>query len=285
MSIEIKNVSKKYGKNEALKDVFLELRENKIYGLLGRNGAGKSTLLKIIANRIPLTSGEVLVNGLNSYENNRAQSFVFLMNDENTYPETMTVKEAMYWTKKFYPEADIQKGERLAKQFSLDLKKRFRSLSTGYRTAAKYILAIMSNAEFTLLDEPVLGLDAGHRELLYKTLIEEYADSQRTFVIATHIIEEVSNVIEQVIVIEKGRVIENDSAENLMSSGYSVSGSEKEVDLFIKDKNVISTEKIGSVKVAYILGKQGNIGNIGDLEIAPLSLQKLFVRLTEGKGE
>ena len=279
MSIEIINLSKSYGKSPALEDVKLEFSEHRIYGLLGRNGAGKSTLLKLVANRIEASGGQVKIDGLDSVENDRAQSLVYLMNDENTIPSNITVERLFKLTRSFYPGADIEKAARLAERFSLDPKKRIGSLSTGYKTAVKFIAAIMSNAKYTLLDEPVLGLDAAHRELLYKILIEEYADSDRCFVVATHIIEEISGIVEHVTVIEKGKVIENDSVENLLKSGYSVSGNEKEVDEYIKDKNVIATEKIGSVKIAYILGAHGS-AELGYLEVAPLSLQKLFIKLT-----
>ncbi len=286
MSIEIKRISKNYGKTKALNDVLVELQENKIYGLLGRNGAGKSTLLKIITNRIYPTDGTVLIDGLDSVENDKSQTDVFLMNDENTYPSNMTVDDMLTWTKSFYKSADIEKGRELAKRFSLETKKRFGSLSTGYATAAKFIVAIASNAKYTFLDEPVLGLDAGHRELVYKTILEEYSENPRTFVIATHIIEEVASLLENVIIIEKGKVLENDSVDNLLSTGYSVSGDEHTVNDFIKDKNVISTEKIGSVKIAYILGHKDITGSLHGLEVSGLSLQKLFVKLTEDeRGE
>jgi ABC-2 type transport system ATP-binding protein len=242
--------------------------------------------LKIITNRIYPTDGTVLIDGLDSVENDKSQTDVFLMNDENSYPSNMTVDDMLRWTKSFYRSADIEKGRELAKRFSLETKKRFGSLSTGYATAAKFIVAIASNAKYTFLDEPVLGLDAGHRELVYKTILEEYSENPRTFVIATHIIEEVASLLENVIIIEKGKVLENDSVDNLLSTGYSVSGDEHTVNDFIKDKNVISTEKIGSVKIAYILGHKDITGSLHGLEVSGLSLQKLFVKLTEDeRGE
>lgn len=285
MSIEIKNLSKSYGKTKALDSVLLEFKENKIYALLGRNGAGKSTLLKAVSNRIYFSDGEVLIDGLDSVENDKAQSLVYLMNDENTLPRNMTVKSLIKTLKMFYKDADAEKAEALASRFSLDTKKRFGSLSTGYKTVVRFILAICSGAKYTFLDEPVLGLDAAHRELVYKIIIEEYTRSERCFVIATHIIEEISNVVEHVVLIDKGKVLENDSAENLLKKGYCVSGNEKEVNEFIKDKNVISIEKIGSVMAAYILSSDEIKGEIGYLEISPLSLQKLFVKLTGEEEE
>lgn len=283
MSIEIKGITKKFDSVLALDGVTLTLESEKIYGLLGRNGAGKSTLLNIISNRYVKYDGEVTIDGEDSAENDKAQSKVFLMSEVDTYPNGMKCKDILKWTKEFYPNSDNNLGERLAGEFGLDLKKTIGSLSTGYRTIAKFIFAMVSGAEYTLLDEPVLGLDANHRDLVYKTVLEEYASKPRTIVISTHIIEEVAGLIESAVIIEKGRVIEFDSVENLLSRGYGVSGKAQDVDEFIKDKNVIGSDTVGAIKVAYIFGDENLKSVPSGIEIIPINLQKLFVKLTGGE--
>lgn len=280
MSIEIKNVTKSFGKNKALDDVTITFDNEKIYGLLGRNGAGKSTLLNIISNRIFASSGTVTVDGEDSVENDKAQSKIFLMSEVDTYPPSMKGKDILKWTKEFYPEADTEKGKEYAERFGLDLKKPIGSLSTGYRTILKFIVAIISNAKYTFLDEPALGLDANHRELLYKIILEQYTENPRTIVISTHLIEEIANLLEEIIILDKGRVIESNSVENMLSHGYSVSGKSSDIDEFIKGKNVIGTDSVGALKIAYVLDTE-KVGIIPEsLEITPLNLQKLFVKLT-----
>lgn len=280
MSIEIKNVTKTFGKVKALDGISLVFEEEKIYGLLGRNGAGKSTLLNIISNRLIKYDGEVLIDGETSVENDRAQSKVFLMSEVDTYPNAMKCKDILRWIKEFYPEADLKLADSLIEKFQLDKKKSIGSLSTGYKTIMKFIAAICSNAKYTFLDEPILGLDANHRELVYKTVLESYSENPRTIVISTHIIEEVASLLEEVVIINEGSLIETDSVENLLSRGFSVSGKAEEIDKFIKDKNVIGTDFVGSVKIAYILGDE-NIDSLpASLEITPINLQKLFIELT-----
>lgn len=281
MSIEIRNVTKKYSKKStALDSISFSFDEGKIYGLLGRNGAGKSTVLNIISNRIDQNSGSVLIDGEEANENPKAQSKVFLMSEKNLYPSSMKINEMIRWTKRFYPDTDTKKAKEIAEKFGLDLKKNFASLSTGYRSIAKFITAISSNAKYTFLDEPVLGLDAGHRDLLYKIIIEEYLKNPRTIVIATHLIEEVTSILEEVIIIDNGKVIEKDSVNNLLSRGYTATGSKALIDTFIKNKKIIGVDEIGSVKIAYILGTDG-LKEIPDgIEITGLNLQKLFVKLT-----
>ncbi len=283
MSIKIADLTKKYGKNIVLKSISLEFQEETIYGLLGRNGVGKSTLLNIISNRIFKNSGEVLVDGENAEENTKAQEKIFLMSETNLYPETMKCSEIIKWTKEFYPETDVALAFELAKKFSLDTSKKISALSTGQRTIIKFIVAISSNAKYTFLDEPVLGLDANHRALLYKTIIEEYAKNPRTIVISTHLIEEIATVIEKVVVLHDCKVVLAESIEDLLNKGYSVKGSLLDVEDFIKNKNCLGVEKVGGFAVAYLLDdKPKTIDE--NMEITGLNLQKIFIELTGGEG-
>lgn len=280
MSITIKNISKNYGSTCALDNVSINLEENKIYGLLGRNGAGKTTLLNIITNRIFADKGEVLVDGIPSRENDTALSKIYMMGEKNFYPSSMKIKEIFKWTKEFYPSFDTEYAYRLAEVFELNLNKNVKSLSTGYSSIFKVIIALSVNTPYVLFDEPVLGLDANHRDIFYRMLIERYSESPATYVISTHLIEEVANVIEDVIIIKKGKIIKNESREDLMSVGYTVSGMAALVDEFIKGKEVIGVDSIGGLKSAYVMGHVFKEAVPEGLEISKMDLQKLFIKLT-----
>ncbi|TAH65517.1 MAG: ABC transporter ATP-binding protein [Anaerolineaceae bacterium] len=280
MSIEIKNISKNFGSTCALDSVSLTFEENKIYGLLGRNGAGKTTLLNIITNRIFADSGEVLVDGIPSKENDQALKKIYMMGEKNFYPNNMKIKEIFRWTKEFYPSFDTEYANKLTEVFELSLNKNVKSLSTGYNSIFKVIIALSVNTPYVLCDEPVLGLDANHRDLFYRLLIERYSDSPSTFIISTHLIEEVANVIEDVIIIKKGKIIKNESREELMSIGYTVSGMSSLVDEFINGKEVIGIDSIGGLKSAYVIGQIIKESVPQGLEITKMDLQKLFIKLT-----
>lgn len=277
--IEIKNLTKHYGSTCALDNVSLTFKENKIYGLLGRNGAGKTTLLNTVTNRIFADSGEVLVDGDIAKENDSALGKLYLMSEKTYYPERMKIKDVYKWTKKFYPDFDEAYAREIAKQFELNVNKSIKSLSTGYKSIFKLTVALAVNTPYVFFDEPVLGLDANNRDLFYKMLLKKYSENPCTIVFSTHLIEEVSGVIEEIIIIKHGTVIRNESCEELLSKGYTVTGAISAVDSYTAGKNVIGEDVIGGLKTAYILGTAPK-DEASNLAITGLDLQKLFIKLT-----
>ena len=276
----IKNVTKQFGSFVALKDVSLTLEVNKIYGLLGRNGAGKSTLLNVITNKLFPEAGEVTLGGQNVQENDEAQRNIYCMSEQNLYPDKMKVKDVFKWSAGFYPNFDLEYANILAGKFQLPLNKTVKSLSTGYGSIYKIIVALSCHAPILLFDEPVLGLDAYHRDLFYKELLANYSKHPKTIVISTHLIEEASDLIEKVVIIKEGTVILDEDTETLLAKGYTVSGPAKRVDDYIADKEVIGLESLGGLKTAYILGKVNKQELPSGLESSKLDLQKIFIQLT-----
>lgn len=281
MSIQLQNITKSFRQVQALKGVSATFEENRIYGLLGRNGAGKSTLLNVLTNRIFPDGGTVLVDGENGLENDQAQSKIFLMSESTLHPDSMKVSDAFHWAKTFYPSFDLDYAMKLLTDFGLNLKSRVSGLSTGYRSIFKLILALSVNTPYVLLDEPVLGLDANHRELFYKRLLEKYAENPFTIVLSTHLIEEVENLIEDVVIIKNGEIIKQEPRESLLAGGYTVSGGAAAVESYIQGKEVLGIDALGGLRTAYLLGSpQKNSAAANDLEFGPMDLQKLFVQLT-----
>lgn len=278
--IELKNVTKQFGKVTALDNVSVTFEENKIYGLLGRNGAGKSTLLNLISNRLYPTSGEILLDGENVTENDGALSKIYCMSDRDLYQDSCKVKEVFKTTAFYYDGFDMDYAMRLSQLYGLNTNKKIKSLSTGYRSIYKLITALSANAPVVFFDEPILGLDANHRELFYKELIQKYTEKPSTYIISTHLIEEAADIIEKVVILKEGKMIVDEDTESLLSKGYAVSGAAQAVDDFCKDKQILGEDILGGLKTAYITG-QCDKSQVSDyLEISKLDLQKLFVKLT-----
>ena len=278
--IEVKGVSKNFGTLAALRGVNVLFEENKIYGLLGRNGAGKSTLLNVITGRIFAEQGTVTVDGEVSAENDRALKNIYMMSEKNYFPDNMKVRDAFKWTKEFYPDFDRAYADNLSEKFELNTNKKIKSLSTGYASIFKLITALATNAKYTLLDEPILGLDANHRDLFYRTLIEKYSENPCTIVISTHLIEEAAGVLDHVVILKNGEIIRNESKDDLLAGSYMVSGTAAAVDAYCAGRDVLGSDSLGGLKTAYITGVQDTSGLPDGLIVSKMDLQKLFIQLT-----
>lgn len=279
--IEVRDLTKQYGNVTAVDRITLTFEAEKIYGLLGRNGAGKSTLLGVINNRIFATRGDVLIDGVPAVENDTAQANIYMMSERNYYPESMRMMDVFKWTSTLYQGAfRMEYALKLCDLFGLNSKKKIKQLSTGYSSIYKIITALSLTVPFLLLDEPVLGLDAYHRDLLYKVILENYAELPRTIVISTHLIEEVSSLIEEVVIIKSGKIIEQSPIEKLLSSGYTVTGPVAVVDAYMQGKKKIGEDVLGGMKAAYVIGQPDRDGLPEQLQISHIDLQKLFIQLT-----
>ena len=276
--IAVKGLTVRFGETVALDNVTVSFSQERIYGLLGRNGAGKSTLMNAVTNRLFPDAGDITINGEPARENDRAQGMVYCMGEKNYLPDTTTVRQMFRWTADFYPGFDMEYAESLAKEFGLDIKKKLKGLSTGYLTISKLITALACPAPYVIFDEPVLGLDANHRELYYRRLIENYAARPRTVIISTHLIEEIADIVEQVVIIKEGRILLDKPAEEVKAMGYAVSGKAGAVDAYCAGREVLDVESLGGLKTACILGKPEDVPE--ELELSRLDLQKLFIRLT-----
>lgn len=285
MSIVMEHITKGFGPVRALQDVSITLEEGKLYGLLGRNGAGKSTLLNVLTQRLFPEVGSVTVDGESVEDNDRALSKMYLMSEKLYYPESMKVKDALRWSGVFYPDFDMGFAHHLCNAFQLATNAKVSKLSTGYSTIFKIIVALSVNTPYVLLDEPVLGLDANHRELFYKTLLARYSERPFTGVISTHLIEEVSGLIEDVVILHHGQVLRQCSLEELLSQGYGVSGPRAKVESYIAGKQLLGTDVLGGLMSAYVVGEPDRQALGQDLELSGLDLQKLFVLMTSDPEE
>lgn len=284
MSIQIHAVSQSFHGKPILEDINLTIEPNKIYGLLGRNGAGKSTLLNIISNRIFASQGTVTLDEESLNDNDQTLGRIYLMSEVNLYSERSKLTKLFDTTELLYGSFNRKYANELAEKFDLDLTARFGKLSTGYRSIFKLIVAMCVPADYIFLDEPVLGLDANHRELFYQELIETYSENPRTFVISTHLIEEIANLIEHVFVLNDHHIVVNGSVPDILERAYTISGPDAEVKQYTAGLNVIGEDHLGGITAHYVYGVLADDRPIPDtVSVAHLDLQKLFINLTNAK--
>ena len=276
MKLSCHNLTRKFGDTTALNGVNLCLDEPKIYGLLGRNGAGKTTLLRLITNYIQPTDGSITLDEQNVWENEKAQHQIFLVTETSYFAE-MNANNLIQLMSEIYPSFDKQQCLDYAKRFELDLNKKYTALSTGYKSVLRAVLSLSVHTPFLFLDEPTLGMDAFHRELFYKLLIESYSESPSCILLSTHLISEVEGLLENVIILDHGKVLIDESSEQLLAQGYCVSGRISDVDDYCSGKNVIGSIVVGGLKTTAVLGEREQVPDT--LDVTGLSLQQLFVQL------
>jgi len=283
--IEVSALTKRYRDTVAIDDVSFRIEKDAIYGLLGRNGAGKTTIMSILTAQNFATSGQVRVFGEDPYENAHVLSRVCFVRESQRYPDDALPAHAFRIARLFFPHWDQELAERLVADFRLPMKTRIKKLSRGQLSAVGVIIGIASRAEITFFDEPYLGLDAVARQIFYDRLLEDYAEHPRTIILSSHLIDEVSNLLEKVIVVEGGHVLLDEDTEALRERATSVVGDADAVDAFVAGREVLHRESLGRVASVTVLGaltpdERARMRDAG-LELAPVSLQQLVVRLTQ----
>ena len=283
--LRAKGLCKSYGSNEVLKDLDLEIKPGKIYGLIGRNGAGKTTLLGILTGQNTKDAGEVTYGGEPVWENQKALSQICFSRELQatlfTGQNTLKVKQYLKMGKLFYPGWDQEYADKLMAEFKVDPKKKIHQLSKGPMSMVTILIALASRAPVTILDEPAAGLDVVARERFYQLLLEDYIETGRTFIVSTHIIEEAASVFEQVIILDEGKIIENCPTEELIDQFRGISGREDVVDEVTRGMEVLSTQMLGKHKLVTVRADSVKLAAAqnADVDITPLSLQKVFVAL------
>lgn len=282
-AIEATGVTRRFGSLRAVDDVTFSIEEGAICGLLGRNGAGKTTLMQLLTGQDFVSGGSISVFGQSPVENASVLQNVCFIKESQKYPEDFKVKHVLKSAPWFFQNWNADLAGQLVEEFRLPQGRKIKKLSRGQLSSVGVIVGLASRAPLTIFDEPYLGLDAVARQLFYDRLLADYALHPRTVVLSTHLIDEVSNLLEHVLVIDNGRIIIDDSADNLRGSATAVVGTKAAVDEFTRNRQVLHRDNIGGISSA-------TIGTLSDddrkaaaaagLELSAVSLQQLIIRKT-----
>jgi ABC-2 type transport system ATP-binding protein len=218
--VEIKNLSKSYGKKEIIKDMNLDIPKGKIVGLLGPNGSGKSTMIKLINGLLNPNSGEVLINGLNPcVETKNMISYL----PERTYlNDWMKVIDILGFFDDFYEDFDLEKAKEMIKSLDININEKLKTMSKGTKEKVQLILVMSRKTNLYILDEPIGGVDPAARTYILKTIIKNYSEDS-TLLIATHLISEIESICDEVIFISKGNIVlQGDVDEIRQEKGKSI---------------------------------------------------------------
>lgn len=277
-------LTKRFGEVTALDDVTFTLTGDKIYGLLGRNGAGKTTLMQLITGQNSGTSGDLMLYGERPYENERVLSRVVFIKESQTYPTAYQVRHVLSLAKRLFPNWDEDFAQSLVDDFDLPRKRKVRKLSRGMLSALGVTIGLAARAPLTFFDEPYLGLDAVARQLFYDRLLADYAENPRTVVLSTHLIDEVADLIEHVLLLDRGKLLLDAPSDELRGEVVEASGPAAAVDEFAAAHQALHREQLGGAVRASLRGsfddaERTRAKKLG-IDLAPVSLQQAVVRLT-----
>ena len=210
--LEIKDLNKNFDNKKILKDINLSITEGKIIGLLGKNGAGKTTLIKLINDLLTPTTGKILVKGKEiGVESKKVISYL----PERTYlNKQMKVSEIIDYFKDFYDDFSEKKEKKLLKDLDLDINTKISKMSKGMQEKLQLVLVMSRNADLYILDEPLGGVDPATREYILDTILSNF-NEKASIIISTHLISDIERILDEVIFIDKGKIILQSDADKL----------------------------------------------------------------------
>lgn len=207
-AIEIKNLTKVYGKNRGIQDINISVKEGEIYGFIGPNGAGKSTTIKTLLNFIYPTSGDALIFGMDSVkESEKIKEYIGYVPSEVRYYDDVKVKDIIKYAQSFYPKSKKEYVDRICNELELDMNKKMGELSLGNKKKVAIAQSLINNPKLLILDEPTNGLDPLMQKKLFNILIEEKEKGNTVF-LSSHNLVEVQNLCDRVCVIKEGKIVD-----------------------------------------------------------------------------
>lgn len=253
-AIDIRGVSRSFGRALALDHVSLTVPEHSILGLLGRNGAGKTTLMSIIAGQDRATQGHVEVLGHAPFEHAPTLRQVSYVRDNQRYPDDYKLHHVLRIAPAFAPNWSEDIAQELVDGFRIPSKTPLKKMSRGQLSSVAIVLGLASRAPITLLDEPYLGLDVTGRNLFHKMLLRDYEEHPRTVVLSTHLIEESASLLDRVVILDEGKVIVDDETENARDSVVVLSGNSDAVHDVLAGRRVLQAQSMGSITTVTATG-------------------------------
>jgi len=282
--IECRQLSKVYVRKQALSDLSFSIREHTITGLIGRNGAGKTTLLKLIAGFYRPTSGEVSVFSERPFNSLKVSQNMIYVDDQMALPTTMNLQEILTMTGRFYPFFDRGLADRLLDYFSIHVRAHHQDLSKGLRSTFNMILGLAARCPLTILDEPTTGMDVAVRKDFYRALLKEYLAHPRTIIISSHLLQELDHMLEDVVLIDQGKLRLHLPIDELKQYAVGIVGHPEQLEPLLAGREVFHQDLVSTSRSLVIVRNDGYIHEAAvrhGLEIVPISAEDICVYMTK----
>ena len=210
MKLECKNLSKQYKKKMALNNISLTIDEGKIIGLIGPNGAGKTTLIKLINGLLTPSDGEILIDG--KAPGIESKSIISYLPDKTYLSSWQTVHQAISMFADFYPDFDRSRAYHMVEKLKLDPSQTLKTMSKGTQEKVQLLLVMSRRAKLYILDEPIAGVDPAARDYILTTILNNY-QQDATILISTHLISDVENILDEVIILKNNKLYLHDTID------------------------------------------------------------------------
>ena len=281
--VRARGIKKKYSDNNALNGLDLDLHQGQILGLIGPNGAGKSTFLHAVLGLLK-SEGSLEVMGLEPFKNRHLLlKKVCSITDVAVLPKWMTVEQMLDYVEGVHPEFDPEKARIILSKTNIRNKSKIRTLSRGMIVQLHLAIIMAIDAELLVLDEPTLGLDLVYRKEFYSRLIEDYFDGNKTILISTHQVEEIEGVLTDVVFLDKGHAVMNESIDSL---------NQRFLELRPNADNNEKAKSLNPINIRTELGRTVflyeniDIEKLSSLgEVRPPFIADLFVAIMNRSGE
>lgn len=291
--IEIKACTKSFDAIRAVNEVTLEIGDREVFGLVGSNGAGKSTLLRMMAGIMRPDKGEILIDGTPVFENGEKKSQFFYISDDSYFPANYTPRDMVRFYRNFYPSFQIQRFEKLMKQFHLDEKRKISTFSKGMKKQLLVILGVSAGTKYLFCDETFDGLDPVMRQAVKSLFASEIMNREFTPVIASHNLRELEDICDHVGLLHEGGILLSRDLEDMKFHIHKIqcvlTDKEKEHELE-KELDVLKLQHQGSLLLITARGTRMEImeriqaKNPLFCEVIPLTLEEIFISETEVAG-
>ncbi len=213
--LEIKNLYKSFDNKAIIKDVSFDILEGKIVGLLGKNGSGKTTIIKMINDLLTIDKGEILITGKPVSPETKA--VVSYLPERSYLDRSKKVSQILDFFQDFYSDFDREKAEKLLSELELSKDVKLSKMSKGMLEKLSLILCMSRNAKLYVLDEPLGGVDPSTRDKILKTIMSNF-DENSSLIITTHLVSDVEKILDEVIIIDDGKVVLMGNADEIRES-------------------------------------------------------------------
>lgn len=289
--IELKNYSLNYGDSKILDNISFSLDRGKILGIVGPSGVGKTSLIRGIVGIYKGTSGSLIFDGEDVYDNPEVKRKIAFVPDEHSSFYLITLKEILNYYKSIYSNFDEDKFYKINKIFKIPLNKRFLQLSKGMKMRVNLMIAFSLNCDLLVLDEPTSGLDPILKEKVLKIIMNEVYSKEKSVIISSHNLGELERICDEILILNEGKIEYHNSLENIKRNIRKIQVA-FDMPVYEEDLNIdgiFSISQVGRVFTiiteSYDDALKEKLNNFNPLfiEEIDLSLEEVFIHRLEGE--